>query len=261
MEVRTLARCLLRSRPASSLLYAQQQPGLAARRLQPINNHVRGQFLSVPSIRYNSSAAAAAASAQSEASQPAAPATTSEQQSSSQQESSSLSTPTTPETQPETQKKPDVNETIDQILDRLNVGGRGAPQPTTTTTLQSARERIEAARRRLADPLSLSRAVGESAETDNYRTSTRRVELKLGPRLGRQVNVDPDRGIDVAAALRSLQVQCANNRVRAQANAQRFHVRRGQMRKNIRMERWRKLFKYSFNATVAKIQRMRAQGW
>lgn len=36
---------------------------------------------------------------------------------------------------------------------------------------------------------------------------------------------------------------------------------RGQKRKDLRRERWRKLFKVSFDATVAKIQRMRAQGW
>ncbi|KAL2012809.1 hypothetical protein VTN00DRAFT_334 [Thermoascus crustaceus] len=246
MEVRTLARCL-RSRPASSLLYAQQ-PGLAAR-LQPIN-HVRGQFLRVPSIRFNSSAASP-----NEASQPAS---ANSEQSSSPSDST---TTTTPETQNANAapSKSNPNESIDQILNELKMGSRQASANSATNPPSSSA--AAAARRRLADPLSLSRAVGESAETDNYRTPVRRVELKLGTKLGRQVNVDPDRGVDLPTALRNLQIQCVVNRVRRQATAQKFHVRRGQRRKDLRRERWRKLFKFSFDQTVAKIQKMRAQGW
>lgn len=94
-----------------------------------------------------------------------------------------------------------------------------------------------------------------------HATALPRVDLKLGPELGRQVHVDPIRGVDLAAALRNLNINCAKNQVRSQANAQRFHVRRGQMQKNLRMQRWRRLFKFSFKETVSKIQKMRAQGW
>lgn len=88
-----------------------------------------------------------------------------------------------------------------------------------------------------------------------------RAGVKLGTTLGRQVQVDPARALDVNAALRVLGANCALNKVRGQANAQRFHVRKGQMRKELRMLRWRRLFKFSFKATVDKIQRMKAQGW
>lgn len=108
---------------------------------------------------------------------------------------------------------------------------------------------------------SLSAEVEKSAQTDNYRSPTRRIDLKLGPELGRQVFIDPDRGMDLAGALRMMNSQLAQNKLRSQSNQQKFHVRRGQRRKDLRIERWRKLFKLSFNATVAKIQRMREQGW
>ncbi|EYE95642.1 mitochondrial 37S ribosomal protein bS21m [Aspergillus ruber CBS 135680] len=108
---------------------------------------------------------------------------------------------------------------------------------------------------------SLSRDVGASAKTDNYRQPVRRVELKLGPSLGRQVHVEPEKGYDLEAALRTLNAACFQNKILQTQRRQKFHVRRGQMRKNLRMERWRKLFKFSFVNTVTKIQKMRSQGW
>jgi hypothetical protein len=85
--------------------------------------------------------------------------------------------------------------------------------------------------------------------------------MKLGTKLGRQVLVSADRGIDVAGAIRLVQINCAVNGIRRQANLQKFHVRRGQRRKDLKSQRWRKLFKFSFDETVKKIQRMRDQGW
>lgn len=86
-------------------------------------------------------------------------------------------------------------------------------------------------------------------------------ELKLGPSLGRQVYVEAERGVDLPAAIRILEQTCSANQVRHQANKQKFHVRKGMLRKEQRRTRWRKLFKFSFKATVKKIQRMQAQGW
>jgi small subunit ribosomal protein MRP21 len=87
------------------------------------------------------------------------------------------------------------------------------------------------------------------------------IAMKLGTKLGRQILVQNEKGIDCAGAIRSLQIQCNVNGVRRQANLQKFHVRRGQMRKDLKSQRWRRLFKFSFEETVKKIQRMRDQGW
>lgn len=87
------------------------------------------------------------------------------------------------------------------------------------------------------------------------------IAMKLGTKLGRQVLVQNERGIDCASAIRTLQINCTTNGVRRQANFQKFHVRRGQRRKDLKSQRWRRLFKFSFDETVKKIQRMRNQGW
>ncbi|GFG23421.1 hypothetical protein IFM61606_03302 [Aspergillus udagawae] len=139
---------------------------------------------------------------------------------------------------------------FDRILNQLNLNNSNRD---ATEVSQSSQQSF--------DPLSLSRAVSMAPETDSYKQPLRRVELKLGPTLGRQVHVEPEKGVDLTTALRVLQGNISTNKVRSQWHSQKFHVRRGQMRKNLRMERWRKLFKFSFKETVNKIQRMRAQGW
>ncbi|KXG54046.1 Ribosomal protein S21 [Penicillium griseofulvum] len=139
---------------------------------------------------------------------------------------------------------------FDDILSRLD--------------LNKPREAPSSQRRIFSD--SLSRAVGEGAQS-SYRARsraplpTRKVELKLGPTLGRQVHVEPERGTDLGAALRKLQATLAQNSVRNDAHSQKFHVRKGMVRKQQKMMRWKKLFKFSFQGTVKKIQRMQAQGW
>lgn len=160
---------------------------------------------------------------------------------SNNQDTSSTSPSATPSRNTSQARQEPGRSDYDEILDTLNLGGH--KQSTSR------------------DASSLSRAVGQSAGTDNYRPIGRRVELKLGPSLGRQVHVEPEKGVDFASAMRYLHSAVQQNRVAQDQRKQRFHVRRGQLRKNLRMERWRKLFKFSFGETVSKIQRMRAQGW
>ncbi|CRG91401.1 hypothetical protein PISL3812_08449 [Talaromyces islandicus] len=93
------------------------------------------------------------------------------------------------------------------------------------------------------------------------RPTIKTVPMKLGPKLGRQIMVQNDKGVDCATAIRTLEMTCRSNHLRKQEASQRFHVRRGQARKNLRIQRWRKLFKFSFLETVKRIDRMRDQGW
>lgn len=163
--------------------------------------------------------------------------------------------PTSPTDQPTTvpeaaeqTRKPSSD--FDDILSKLELGKR--------------RDVPSSQRRVFSD--ALSRAVGQGT-AGGYRLRsrpplpTRKVELKLGPTLGRQAHVQPERGTDLASALRKLQITIAQNKIKQEANAQRFHVRKGMVRKQKKMQRWKKLFKFSFQATVQKIQRMQAQGW
>jgi len=85
--------------------------------------------------------------------------------------------------------------------------------------------------------------------------------MKLGPTLGRTVHVDKDRGLDVARAFRTMEIQVARNAVRRDFNKQRFYERPGMKRKRLKSERWRKRFKESFQAAVKRVLKMRKQGW
>ena len=81
------------------------------------------------------------------------------------------------------------------------------------------------------------------------------------PAVGRTIEVVPLKGVDFGRALRNLGIACAANKVRADQMRQRFHERPGMKRKRLKSERWRKMFKESFKATVARVREMRRKGW
>lgn len=181
--------------------------------------------------------------------------------------------PTSPTDQPST--APEVAKQAQKPTSEPSTAAPRAAQPArkpvsdfddilSRLDLSKPREASSAQRRIFSD--SLSRAVGEGAQS-SYRARSRvplpsrKVELKLGPTLGRQIQVEPERGTDLGAALRRLQATISQNSVRHDAHEQKFHVRKGMVRKQKKMLRWKKLFKFSFQGTVKKIQRMQAQGW
>ena len=85
--------------------------------------------------------------------------------------------------------------------------------------------------------------------------------VRSRPAVGRTVEVVPERGVDVGRALGNLNSLCLLNRVRADQSRQRFHERPGIKRKRLKSERWRKMFKQSFKATVMRVKEMRRKGW
>ncbi|KAL8785657.1 MAG: hypothetical protein Q9213_003216 [Squamulea squamosa] len=85
--------------------------------------------------------------------------------------------------------------------------------------------------------------------------------IKSRPSLGRAVEVMPKRGLDLGRALRSLEINCAVNNVRGDAQTQRFHERPGAKRKRLHSLRWRRRFKIGFKAVVGKVKAMRRKGW
>jgi hypothetical protein len=88
-----------------------------------------------------------------------------------------------------------------------------------------------------------------------------KVNLRLKPALGRTVPLDLTRNIDLTSAFRRVERKCTQNNVKVDARNQKFHVRRGQRRKDDRRRRWRALFKEGFLHECARIRRMKAQGW
>ncbi|KAL9125280.1 MAG: hypothetical protein Q9217_005493 [Psora testacea] len=85
--------------------------------------------------------------------------------------------------------------------------------------------------------------------------------IRSRPKVGRTIELDKARGMDFGRAMRQLNILCATNRVRADAMRQRFHERPGMKRKRLKSERWRKLFKEGFRATVGRVKEMRRKGW
>jgi len=85
--------------------------------------------------------------------------------------------------------------------------------------------------------------------------------IRSRPSVGRTVEINLERGPDFGRALRILDIQCAVNRVRADQQRQRFHERPGLKKKRLKSERWRKLFRESFRATVGRVKEMRRKGW
>lgn len=138
---------------------------------------------------------------------------------------------------------------IDEVLNRLNL---------STGRQNRAPPRNEASSQQTAES---GTGISSKSTSAVPRQERRRVDLKLNPTLGRDVAVVPERGQDLEVALKRLSGILKENNVKYQYLDQKYHVRRGQMRKNLRIRRWRKLFAYSFAHTVGKIQRMRAQGW
>ncbi|RJE22449.1 hypothetical protein PHISCL_05226 [Aspergillus sclerotialis] len=240
MEARSLVQCL-RSRPASSLLVSKQPSILHG---QP--------FYSATALRYSSTSNGPSRSP---------PANESKSQ-------SSTKTNNTP------QSDSGFSE-IDNVFDSLNfqnrnTGSHDAQAPKGRKYFDADKYRQESdakfeklvAERKASQNISQSVADGvdDLAEQSRLR-KPQRPEFKLNTQLGRQILVEPEMGRDLPSALRLLDVNLGANRVRNQKNKQKFHVRKGLVRKQLRMDRWRKLFKYSFSHTVAKVHRMKSQGW
>lgn len=164
---------------------------------------------------------------------------------------SSDSSPSTPPSPKAAESKPQPPapkpaSDFDAILNRLDLNQR----PRENAALQSS------------FMTSFNRVINPNLRsTSRAAPPVRKVEMKLGPTLGRQIPVEPERGVDLGSALRKLGQTIGQNRIRQDSLAQRFHVRKGMVRKQKKMQRWQKLFKVSFQDTVKKIQRMQAQGW
>ncbi|KAL9636358.1 MAG: hypothetical protein Q9164_002867 [Protoblastenia rupestris] len=85
--------------------------------------------------------------------------------------------------------------------------------------------------------------------------------IRSRPTVGRTIELDPGRGMDFGRAMRQLNILCATNKVRADLMRQKYHERPGMKRKRLKSERWRKLFRDGFRATVGRVKEMRRKGW
>ncbi|PPJ60970.1 hypothetical protein CBER1_11813 [Cercospora berteroae] len=85
--------------------------------------------------------------------------------------------------------------------------------------------------------------------------------IVLPPNVGRLVEVDEKRNMDVGRAFRTMEILCNKNRVKRTFAQQRFHERPGLKRKRLKNERWIRRFRENFRGTVQLVQKMKKQGW
>lgn len=169
---------------------------------------------------------------------------------------------------PRLQRKPGAG--IEDVLNTLDLKSRRPPAHSQQNSQGSRTQQADAS----SGDSDASSSQSPAADVANFQVSERpkptdlaprwtrrRVDLKLGPALGSQVQVSVDRGRDLEGSINKLSSILTANNVKHQMTNQKYHVRRGQQEKLNRMKRWRRLFKYSFSHTVNKIQRMRRQGW
>ncbi|RKF64670.1 hypothetical protein OnM2_017007 [Erysiphe neolycopersici] len=91
------------------------------------------------------------------------------------------------------------------------------------------------------------------------RAKIERKPINFSPSSGREVFVSPK--INLIKAFRLVDITCSRNRVRREANMQRFYERPGLKRKRLKSQRWRERFLGGFKATVERVQELRGQGW
>jgi len=110
-------------------------------------------------------------------------------------------------------------------------------------------------------PSNAPQSVIESFDPSQRSPERAKRQIRSRPSVGRTVEINAERGMDFGKALRNLEIQCAVNKVRQDLARQRFHERPGMKRKRLKSERWRKLFRESFRATVGRVKEMRRKGW
>jgi small subunit ribosomal protein MRP21 len=79
--------------------------------------------------------------------------------------------------------------------------------------------------------------------------------------LGRTLPVEPGNGLDLQSAFRMLEIRCSQNNVKKDSFSQATHVRKGQLRKSLKSQRWRALFLEGFLRELGRVRRMKRQGW
>ena len=169
-----------------------------------------------------------------------------------------------------------VAKLLDQTLDSLPNPARREPStpniPTSADKTRKALGTFLERERGARTPGQVAQSMDFPIPADNSQASLlNKIRLRPAvrakrtirsrPTVGRTIEVYKEGGQHVAGALKTLEILCSVNKIRADLNRQRFHERPGLKRKRLKSERWRKLFKASFKMTVARVQEMRRKGW
>jgi hypothetical protein len=167
------------------------------------------------------------------------------------------------QSQPKTRPASEALRGIDDILASLSSAARGRDPSSSSLSETDRRYRLLGQSPSSPNTSSLtsrlSQQIASTSPSAYARAGLEREQLRLKPELGRTVEVTT--AGELTRAFRSLEAKCSRNGVRSDSFDQKFHVRRGQMRKNVRIKRWRKMFMDGFLEECKRVRRMRRQGW
>jgi small subunit ribosomal protein MRP21 len=155
-----------------------------------------------------------------------------------------------------------VRSNVGRVLDRLNIG--------PSSNAANLRRLTETGRPSAsANANAMTDIFGDIGMPTTLMDTWRRVDasssipqgpvIRLSTSLGKTVEVAGY--TDVTRAFQRMEGIVRRNQVKKDTLSQKFHIRRGQLRKNKRIVRWRARFKEGFVAECARIQRMKKQGW
>jgi len=85
--------------------------------------------------------------------------------------------------------------------------------------------------------------------------------LRLSPKTGRTVQVNPAAPYDLALKLRRLGKLVQNDQIRKMERRGAFHERGGLKRKRLKMERWRVRFGDAFRSIIRRVRQLAKKGW
>ncbi|QIX01214.1 hypothetical protein AMS68_006731 [Peltaster fructicola] len=138
---------------------------------------------------------------------------------------------------------------------------RTTPRPDTSSTANSLMGMLDAFKSRpTSGPLNtIMDSQGRMRRP--IPVQLQQAPFKLGPMLGRTIQVDESRGRDVGAAFRMLGALTRRNSIARDSMAQRFHERPGLKRKRLKSQRYRARFKAAFQDMVTRVHTMRKMGW
>lgn len=154
---------------------------------------------------------------------------------------------------------PSLN-SLSEADERLLNGGNSAHDLLSSLSITSA---SRTPRTTLSNPSTFSPfrsyPVSSNTNLDLPPQKATEVLLRLGPPAGRTQTIGA--GVDVARGFRLLEASCGRNKVKVDANNQRFHERGGLKRKRLRRVRWRRKFMEGFRSTVGRVKELKEQGW
>ena len=157
-------------------------------------------------------------------------------------------------------EKPNLRSKIDEELDRLIPMGNSATNVRKAYQATKRQDGEIASRMKLPSTLPSKNDTLEMLSLRNIAPRNKRT-VRSRPTVGRTIELDPSKGMDFGRGLRQLGMLCTQNNVRGDLMSQRFHERPGMKRKRLKQQRWRKLFKSGFAATVGRVKEMRRKGW